>query len=139
MSPECLARNKWLGLERVDYEGLTEGRLIEAAGLYPGAPIIPEADWFALWDYYRDAAPSQARPQTARPPAERVMQRCPVGGASQTERHGRHPEPSLVEAAHFDRIAVAAFAHEHCARLFEANFRSVARAQPAGRVFPHAT
>ncbi len=49
---------KWLGLERVDYESLPDGRLLEEAKLFPATPIIPEADWFSIWDYYRGAAPS---------------------------------------------------------------------------------
>jgi hypothetical protein len=58
---------KWLGLERVDYEGLPDGRVLEEAKLYPNSPLISEADWFVLWDYYRAAAPSSPLPQPAKP------------------------------------------------------------------------
>jgi hypothetical protein len=60
---------KWLGLDPVDYESMTDGRLLEAAKLFPSEPIIPEADWFAIWDYYRAAAPSlpPSPPQRAAP------------------------------------------------------------------------
>ena len=50
---------KWVGLVPVDYEGMTDGRLLQEAGIYPPSPILPEADWFAIWDYYRATAPSQ--------------------------------------------------------------------------------
>ncbi len=58
---------KWLGLERVDYEGLPDGKILEEARIYPNEPIIPEQDWFAIWDYYRAQAPS--RLTNAPPPA----------------------------------------------------------------------
>jgi hypothetical protein len=58
---------KWLGLERVDYEGLADGKLLLEANLFPPSPIISEDDWFAIWDYYRATAPSRAPPQVAKP------------------------------------------------------------------------
>jgi hypothetical protein len=60
---------KWLGLERVDFEGMSDGKLLEDAKIYPGSPLLPEPDWFAIWDYYRDAAPSRLLPQPAKPVA----------------------------------------------------------------------
>src|SRR5688572_30393454 len=42
---------------------MADGKLIEEAKIYPGTPLLPEADWFAIWDYYRDAAPSRPLPQ----------------------------------------------------------------------------
>jgi hypothetical protein len=50
---------KWVGLEPVDYEGMADGNILREAALYPPSPILPEEDWFALWDYYRAAAPSR--------------------------------------------------------------------------------
>lgn len=61
---------KWLGFERVDFEGMPDGKLLEEAGLFPGSPILSEDDWFAIWDYYRQSAPSQPRPQLAKPAAQ---------------------------------------------------------------------
>lgn len=78
---------KWLGLERVDYEGMADGRLIEQAKLYPGTPILSESDWFTLWDYYRDAAPGVPVPQPPKPPTQpalrgfRVHKLNPLPGA----------------------------------------------------------
>ncbi len=57
---------KWLGIEQVDYEGMQDGNVILEAGLYPNSPILPETDWFAIWDYYRAAAPSQPTAQPAK-------------------------------------------------------------------------
>ena len=50
---------KWLGVEPVDYEGMADGKILQQAAIYPPSPIIPEDDWFAIWDYYRAAAPSR--------------------------------------------------------------------------------
>ena len=59
------AMAKWLGLEAFDYEGDADGKLLREAGLFPPTPLVPERDWFAIWDYYRDAASSQPAPQPA--------------------------------------------------------------------------
>src|SRR5205809_1550630 len=58
---------KWVRLERVDYEGMTDGKILQEAGLFPPSPILAEEDWFAIWDYYRAAAPSRPAPQKAKP------------------------------------------------------------------------
>lgn len=58
---------KWLGIERFDYEGTPDGKLLQEAALYPNAPLLSEEEWFAIWDYYRAAAPSVPLPQHARP------------------------------------------------------------------------
>ena len=58
---------KWLGLEPVDFEGMPEGKLLQEAGIYPGGPLLSEKDWFAIWDYYRDTAPSRPLPQAPKP------------------------------------------------------------------------
>jgi hypothetical protein len=58
---------KWLGVERVDYEGMADGKILQEAKLYPPSPIISEEDWFAIWDYYRAAAPSRPGPPPAKP------------------------------------------------------------------------
>jgi hypothetical protein len=58
---------KWLGLERVDYEGLPDGKLLADAGLFPSSAIISEEEWFSIWDYYRAVAPSRPLPQPAKP------------------------------------------------------------------------
>jgi hypothetical protein len=58
---------KWLGLERVDYEGMADGKILQEASVFPSSPIIAEEEWFAIWDYYRAAAPSRPLPQPAKP------------------------------------------------------------------------
>jgi hypothetical protein len=81
---------KWLGLERVDYEGMADGRILQEAKLYPPSPIISEEEWFAIWDYYRAAAPSQPLPQAAKPAIRvglkqfRVKKLNPHNGAPMT-------------------------------------------------------
>src|SRR5688572_16435724 len=64
---------KWLGLERVDFEGMPDGKILAEAQLYPPSPIVSEEDWFAIWDYYRAAAPSQPKSQAAKPKPEPAL------------------------------------------------------------------
>jgi hypothetical protein len=61
---------KWLGVERADYESMPDGRLLEAAALFPPSPLVSDADWLAIWDYYRAAAPDRVAPPPARPTAK---------------------------------------------------------------------
>lgn len=78
---------KWLGVERVDFEGMQDGKILQEAGIYPVSPIITEDDWFAIWDYYRAIAPSQPSTSPARPevkiglPQFRVRKLNPAQGA----------------------------------------------------------
>lgn len=81
---------KWLGIEHFDYEGSPDGRLLEEAKLFPSSPILSEEDWFAIWDYYRAAAPSRVAPQAAKAPVRtglsqfRVRKLNPHTGAPMT-------------------------------------------------------
>lgn len=59
---------KWLGIERVDYEGMQDGKLLQEAALFPNAPLLSEEEWFSIWDYYRAFAPSRPMAQPAKPP-----------------------------------------------------------------------
>ena len=52
----------WLGVERVNYENIQDGKIIEQANLYPSAPIVSDADWWKIWNYYVDSAPSKPLP-----------------------------------------------------------------------------
>lgn len=49
----------WFGVEPVNYGSMKDGKLLEAAGLFPEKPLLSEEEWFAIWDYYRNAAPSE--------------------------------------------------------------------------------
>jgi len=81
---------KWLGLERADFEGMADGKMLQEANLFPSSPIIAEDDWFAIWDYYRGAAPSQPLAQVQRPRPQaglkqfRVRKLNPTQGAPMT-------------------------------------------------------
>lgn len=57
---------KWLGIERVDYEGMADGKLLQEAALFPNAPLLSEEEWFSIWDYYRALAPSRPLPPPAK-------------------------------------------------------------------------
>jgi hypothetical protein len=81
---------KWLGIERVDYEGMADGKVLQEAAVFPPSPIIAEEDWFAIWDYYRAAAPNRPLPQASKPVARvglkqfRVKKLNPHNGAPMT-------------------------------------------------------
>lgn len=85
---------KWLGLERVDFEGMADGRLLEDAGIYPKLPMLSEDDWFSIWDYYRAAAPSQPQPQPAKPAAQPALKQFRV---HKWNLHDSAPMTSLVK------------------------------------------
>jgi hypothetical protein len=85
---------KWLGLERVDYEGMSDGKIVQEANLFPSSPIIPEEDWFAIWDYYRAAAPSQPTPQPPKPPLQTGLKQFRV---KKINLHSGVPMTSLVK------------------------------------------
>ncbi len=59
--------NKWLGITRMNLD-LRPGReYVEAAGVFPKAPLLSLDDWKAICSYYLDAAPAKPLPQAARP------------------------------------------------------------------------
>jgi len=60
-----VARHRTRGLE-----GMADGKILQEAAVFPSSPIIAEEDWFAIWDYYRAAAPKPsvaASRETCRP------------------------------------------------------------------------
>ena len=59
----------WLGVERINYENEKDGKLLEEAVIFPTSPMLPEEDWFAIWDYYVANAPSRQPAQPTRPNA----------------------------------------------------------------------
>jgi hypothetical protein len=85
---------KWLGLERVDYEGMADGKILQEVRLFPPSPIISEQDWFAIWDYYRAAAPSQPLPQAAKPVVRLGLKQFRV---KKLNPHNGVPMTSLVK------------------------------------------
>jgi hypothetical protein len=58
-----------LGLEPINYESEKDGKALEEAGIFPSAPMLPEEDWFAIWDYYVSSAPGKPLAPPARPKA----------------------------------------------------------------------
>ena len=84
----------WLGIEPINYEGEKDGKLLEEAGIFPNAPMLPEKDWFAIWEYYVANAPS-------RPPAAPSRPKVTVGMKSFRARkfnfHKGAPMTSLVK------------------------------------------
>jgi len=58
---------RWLGIEPFDYEGEKDGKLLQEAGIFPSSPILPEEDWFTIWNYYVSNAPSTPLAPIPRP------------------------------------------------------------------------
>lgn len=85
---------KWLGLERVDFEGMQDGKILAEAKLYPPSPIISEEEWFAIWDYYRAAAPSQMPPPAAKPAVQMGLKQFRV---TKVNPHAGVPMTTLVK------------------------------------------
>ena len=85
---------KWLGLERVDFEGMADGKVLQEAAIFPSSPIISEEEWFAIWDYYRAAAPSRPLPQAAKPVAHVGLKQFRV---TKLNPHNGAPMTSLVK------------------------------------------
>lgn len=85
---------KWLGIERVDYEGMADGKVLQEAAIFPSSPIIAEEEWFAIWDYYRTAAPSRPSSQPAKPAVRVGLKQF---RAKKLNPHNGAPMTSLVK------------------------------------------
>ena len=79
--PDVLDKKTWangtmrrmaplFGTARIDLDRRPDGMILKEAHLFPPEPILPIADWKAMWDYILDAAPEQALPQGPRGPIQ---------------------------------------------------------------------
>ena len=79
--PHLLTKTEWrhyimpqvalrMGVEPANYESIPEGKIIQAASLYPVSPMISQADWLAIWDWIQSAAPSTPPPPPPKPKLE---------------------------------------------------------------------
>src|SRR5437867_4726774 len=59
--------SKWLGISKMNLDLRPGRKYVEAAGVFPGTPILEEHDWQAICQYYIDAAPTTAPGQSPRP------------------------------------------------------------------------
>jgi len=59
--------SKWLGISPMNLDLRPGKKYVEAAGVFPKAPILSLEDWNALCRYYIDAAPVKPLPQLSRP------------------------------------------------------------------------
>ncbi len=107
---------KWLGLERVDYEGLADGKLLEEAALYPQKPLLSEEEWFSIWDYYRAVAPSQPFPQLPKPAVSPTLKQFRV---KKLNPHEGVPMTSLVKIDPVEKRVY--FGDAYSAQLFALN------------------
>jgi len=85
---------RWLGVEPFDYEGEKDGRILEEAGVFPSSSMIPEDDWFAIWNYYVANAPSVQPESPARPPPRAGLENFRV---RKFNFHSGAPMVSLVK------------------------------------------
>jgi hypothetical protein len=70
-----------LGVALPDYNSSPEGPLIKELRIYPEQPLITQAQWDAIFDYYVTTAPEKALPQDPRPPIEVGLQQFdPIPG-----------------------------------------------------------
>ena len=80
--PNLLDRKGWnhafrlmaplLGVGKMNYESRKDGAVLESSGIFPSEPLISEADWRAILEYYYLSAPP------AMPPAKNAL---PVRGS----------------------------------------------------------
>jgi len=70
--------SKWLGISRMNLDILPGRKYVEAAGVFPKAPILPLEDWKAVCSYYIDAAPAKPIPQPPRPEIQMSLKQFEV-------------------------------------------------------------
>ena len=77
--PDLLDKKTWanqtfrkmapfLGVGKLRTEGRPDGRRIEESNVFPPSPLLSEADWNAIRNYYIASAPAEALPQPAHAP-----------------------------------------------------------------------
>ncbi len=62
--------SKWLGVSKMNLDVRPGRKYVEAAGVFPAAPILPAKDWETICRYYLEAAPAKPLPQ---PPHPRIQ------------------------------------------------------------------
>ena len=85
---------RWLGMEPINYEAEKDGKMLEEAGIFPSAPMLAETDWFAIWNYYVSAAPSNPIPPAPRPKPAGALEKFRV---RKLNFHAGVPMTSLVK------------------------------------------
>lgn len=77
--PQLLPRDTWahhalrrmapyLGVARLNLDARPDGQVLREAQIHPHQPLLPEADWSAIVQYYLHHAPPSDLPQPPRPP-----------------------------------------------------------------------
>lgn len=103
--PGLLTKREWIhhvlpqvalrvGIEPANYDSLQDGKILQAAGLFPSEPMLSEADWFAIWDYYKATAPETPLPPPDQPGARSEL---PQFRARKVNFHQGMPMISLVK------------------------------------------
>jgi hypothetical protein len=58
---------KWLGMSKMNLDLRPGRKYVETSGVFPGVPLLPQADWEAICRYYLESAPARPLPQAPHP------------------------------------------------------------------------
>lgn len=64
---------KWLGMSKMNLDLRPGGDRVAAAGVFPEAPALSQADWEVICEFYIQAAPERPLPQPARPKIQKPL------------------------------------------------------------------
>jgi hypothetical protein len=95
-TPDLLDQRTWMtgtlrrmapmmGVARLNFDHRPDGKILKESNLFPAAPILPESDWVAIWNYYLNAAPETANPQDPRDQIQPVTRRFDVEALGASE------------------------------------------------------
>lgn len=76
--PQTLTKEAWvngalrlmalrLGAAKLNFDKNPDGQILKEAGVFPSEPLLPEDDWFAICNYFKETAPTNPLPQPAHP------------------------------------------------------------------------
>jgi hypothetical protein len=95
----------WLGVEKVNYENVQDGRIIQEANVYPAAPVLSDENWWKIWEYYVQSAPSKPLPPPAHKEPQPKLDQFRVRKAN---LHSGAPMTCLVKIDPLERLIYVA-------------------------------
>ncbi len=63
-----------MGVGRINLDKRPDGAILKEAGIFPTLPIISEADWRSICEYYHETAPSEPLPRKTQPTIQPGLQ-----------------------------------------------------------------
>lgn len=102
--PDLLDKKTWanhafrkmapfLGVGKLRTEGRPDGRRIEESNVFPPTPLLSEADWNAIRNYYIENAPAEALPQ---PEHAQIVTGLPLFAPEKLTLPGTIPSTTMV-------------------------------------------